>query len=77
MQMQHFATADFYLASYLRCKSYELTDVRRDGPRCVFVFSDKPDRRETVMSYYGNKATVRPLEFVATIKQMKSLIHNI
>ena len=75
--MQPFETTDFYLACFLRCKGYELSDVRPEGQRSVFVFSDAPNRRETVMSYYGNRATVRPSDFVASIKEMKSLIHNL
>ena len=71
-----FETSDFYLASYLRCIGYALDDVRRDGRRVVFVFGDKPARKTDLMAFFGNKAEVNPLQFVAAIKDLKALIHN-
>jgi hypothetical protein len=71
-----FETRDFYLACFLRCASYELLDLRAEGRRKVFVFQDRPSRRDDVMAFYGDAATVRPQAFAATIKDMKGLLHN-
>jgi hypothetical protein len=71
-----FETRDFYLACFLRCVGYELLDLRDEGRRKVFVFHDRPTRRDDVMAFYGNAGTVRPLAFAATIKDMKGLLHN-
>ena len=40
------------------------------------MFQDRPTRRDDVMAFYGDAATVRPLAFAATIKDMKGLLHN-
>ena len=64
----NFETRDFYLACFLRCAGYELVDLRPEGRRKVFVFQDWPTRREDVIAFYGDAATVRPLAFAATIK---------
>jgi len=48
-----FETRDFYLACFLRCAGYELLDLRAEGSRKVFVFQDRPTRREDVISFYG------------------------
>lgn len=71
-----FETSDFYLACYLRCIGYALDDVRRDGRRVVFVFGDKPGRKTDLLAFFGNKAEVNPLQFVAAIKDLKTLIYN-
>lgn len=71
-----FETSDFYLACYLRCIGYTLDDVRRSGPRVVFVFCDQPARKADLMAFFGNKAEVKPLQFVSAIKDLKALIHN-
>jgi hypothetical protein len=71
-----FETRDFYLACYLRCTGYELLDLRAEGSRKVFVFRDRPTRRDDVMAFYGDGAAVAPLAFSATIKDMKALLHN-
>ena len=71
-----FETRDFYLACFLRCTGYELLDLRSEGRRKVFVFQDRPTRRDDVMAFYGDATTVRPLAFAATIKDMKGLLYN-
>ncbi len=71
-----FETRDFYLACFLRCTGYELMDLRAEGRRKVFVFRDRPTRRDDVLAFYGERAAVPPLAFSATIKDMKALLHN-
>ena len=71
-----FETRDFYLACFLRCTGYELLDLRAEGRRKVFVFRDRPSRRDDVLSFYGDGAMVPPLAFSTTIKDMKALLHN-
>ena len=71
-----FETRDFYLACFLRCTGYELVNLRDEGRRKVFVFRDRATRRDDVMAFYGDAASVRPLTFAATIKHMKGLLHN-
>ncbi len=51
-----FETSDFYLACFLRCTGYELLDLRAEGRRKVFVFRDRPSRRDDVLSFYGDGA---------------------
>jgi len=71
-----FETRDFYLACFLRCTGYDLMDLRAEGRLKVFVFRDRPSRREDVMGFYGDAISVRPLAFASTIKDMKGLLHN-
>ena len=71
-----FETRDFYLACFLRCTGYDLIDLRVEGGRKVFIFRDRPRRRDDVLAFYGDATSVRPLAFAATIKDMKGLLHN-
>ncbi len=71
-----FETRDFYLACFLRCTGYDLVDLRAEGRRKVFVFRDRPTRRDDVLAFYGDTISVRPLAFASTIKDMKGLLHN-
>lgn len=66
----------FYLACFLRCTGYDLIDLRAEGRRKVFVFRDRPMRRDDVLAFYGQGAAVPPPAFSATIKDMKALLHN-
>ena len=71
-----FETRDFYLACFLRCSGYELIDLRAQGRRKVFVFRDRLTRRDDVLAFYSERASVPPLAFSSTIKDMKALLHN-
>jgi Domain of unknown function (DUF5659) len=71
-----FESRDFYLACFLRCTGYDLMDVRAEGRRKVFVFRDRPTRRDDALAFYGDTISVRPLAFAATIKDMKGMLHN-
>ena len=71
-----FETRDFYLACFLRCAGYDLIALRDEGRQKVFVFRDRPARRDDVLAFYGRGATVPALPFSATIKDMKALLHN-
>ncbi len=71
-----FETRDFYLACFLRSIGYELLDLGADGRRRVFRFRDTAHRRCDVMAFYSDHATVPPLAYSSTIKEMKALLHN-
>ena len=75
-EVSAFETRDFYLACFLRCTGYDLIALRDEGRRKVFVFQDRPRRRDDVLAFYGDGATVAPLAFSATIKDMKALSHD-
>ena len=72
-----FETTDFYLACYLRCDGFRLVGIRREGPRCVFRFENRADRRDVTLAFFNNEGTVRPLAYSAAIKDLKALIHNL
>jgi hypothetical protein len=55
---------------------YDLIDLRAEGERKVFVFEDRPNRRDDVIAFYGDAAIVHPLAFATTIKDMKGLLYN-
>ena len=72
-----YRTTDFYLACFMCCNDYELVDVEPQGRRSVFVFRDKPGRRDELLRFYNNEGAIRPLAFVDAIKNLKALVHNI
>ncbi len=72
-----FETTDFYLACYLCCDGFRLVGIRREGPRSVFQFEDRADRRDAMLAFFNNEGTVRPLAYSAAIKDLKALIHNL
>ena len=53
-----FETTDFYLACYLRCDGFRLSRIRREGPRSVFLFEDRVDRRDATLAFFNNEGSV-------------------
>lgn len=72
-----FETTDFYLACFMRCDGFRLVDLRREGPRSVFRFEDRADRKDVMLAFFNNEGNVRPLAYAAAIKDLKALIHNL
>ena len=72
-----FETTDFYLACYMRCDGFRLVGLRREGPRSVFRFEDRANRKNLMLAFFNNEGNVRPLAYAAAIKDLKALIHNL
>ena len=72
-----FETRDFYLAWFLRCTGYALLNLRPEGRHKVFVFKDRPTRTADVIAFYGDSTTVPQLAFSSTVKDVKTLLHNL
>jgi hypothetical protein len=78
VERRTFSTSDFYLACYLRYMDYKIVRLDRDGQRRVFVFVDEdPDERASeILNYYNNDASVEPLAFTNTIRDLKGMLHQ-
>ena len=73
-----YETHDLYLAAYLRSKGFLLSDVRPNGAgRVAFVFRDKPERPDLILSYYNTQGTVEPLTYANALKDLKALTFNV
>jgi hypothetical protein len=68
-----FETRDFYLVYVLCCTGYELLDLRFEGRRILFVFRERPTRRDDVLAFTART----PLVFSATIKSTEARLHNV
>jgi hypothetical protein len=73
---QNFEVKDFGLAAYLTARGYELAEVRREGPRCIFRFKDRAERRAEQEAYFRGEGSIVPLALIQASKAVKSLIHN-
>ncbi len=69
-------TQDFYLTAYLHQCGLKLRSLRENGGRKLFIFDDSEEFQRLKRDYYFNKASVDPLLFKATIRELKALIMN-
>jgi hypothetical protein len=48
---QEFEASAPGLASFLRCRAFQIQDLRRQQGRTIFVFDDSPDSRRAILDY--------------------------
>ena len=69
---QSYETTDLTLASFLRCRSFAINNIRRQNGRTVFVFDDTPPLRTAVLEY-ANDAAVSVRSFCSTMRDLKAI----
>ena len=65
-------TEDYYLASYLIAKGFDLQSIAPKGSKWIFCFGDEV--AEEVEKYFFNQATVNPQAYESARRNLKSLI---
>jgi hypothetical protein len=67
-----FQTSDLMLASFLRCRSFQIEDIKRQNGRTIFVFDDSPHLRQTLLDY-ANDGAVAVRSFCSTMRDLKAI----
>jgi hypothetical protein len=67
-----FDTPDLTLASFLRCRDFKISNIRRQNGRTVFVFEDTPQLRSAVLEY-ANDGSVSVRTFCGTMRDLKAI----
>jgi hypothetical protein len=68
-----FETSDLNLASYLRCRAFTITDLRRDNGKAVFSFADSSALRNAVLEF-ANDGPVPVRSFCNTLRDLKAIV---
>lgn len=67
-----YQTNDLALASFLRCRSFQIANIKESGGRTAFVFEDTPELRAAVLDY-ANDAVVAVRTFSSTMRDLKAI----
>ena len=68
-----FRTADLTLASFLRCRGFEIEALTRDDGKATFVFEDSTQLRDAMLEY-ANNGNVPVRTFCGTMRDLKAII---
>ncbi len=72
-----YKTSDFYIAAFLLAKGRRIAYVNREDPRRIcFAFEDFEGRADLLRAFLYGKAMIEPQSFIASIKNLKGLIHG-
>lgn len=70
-------TPDIELASTLVCKGFEIVSIDLVTPnKATFIFKRSAGIDAVIDDFWGNRLEVKPLEFAAARKQLKSRIYG-
>lgn len=67
-----YDTTDLSLASFLRCRTFTIKDIRRQNGKTVFVFEDSSQLRNAVLEY-ANDGSVSVRTFCSTLRDLKAI----
>jgi hypothetical protein len=67
-----YDTSDLTLASFLRCRSFTINNIRRQNGKTVFVFEDSTQLRHAVLEY-ANDGSVCVRTFCSTLRDLKAI----
>jgi hypothetical protein len=67
-----YDTTDLTLASFLRCRSFQINNIRRQNGKTVFVFEDSSQLRNAVLEY-ANDGSVSVRTFCSTLRDLKAI----
>jgi hypothetical protein len=67
-----YDTSDLTLASFLRCRSFTISNIRRQNGKTVFVFEDTSQLRNAVLEY-ANDGIVSVRSFCSTLRDLKAI----
>jgi hypothetical protein len=67
-----FRTPDLTLASFLRCRGFEIAALTRQDGKTSFVFEDSNELRSAVLEY-ANNGSVAVRTFCGTMRDLKAI----
>jgi hypothetical protein len=67
-----FRTPDLTLASFLRCRGFEIAALNRQDGKTMFVFEDSTGLRRAVLEY-ANNGSVEVRTFCGTMRDLKAI----
>jgi Domain of unknown function (DUF5659) len=71
-QSRPYETSDLTLASFLRCRSFTINNIKRQGGRTIFVFDNSPQLHSAVLEY-ANDGSVSVRSFCSTMRDLKAI----
>lgn len=67
-----FRTADLILASFLRCRGFQIAELNRQEGKTSFVFAESVELRAALLEY-ANNGTVAVRSFCGTMRDLKAI----
>ena len=69
---QTYQTTDLMLTSFLRCRGFQIDNIKQNKGRTIFVFAESPELRQAILDF-ANDASVAVRTFSSTMRDLKAI----
>lgn len=69
---QSYQTTDLTLTSFLRCRGFQIENIKQNNGRTLFTFQESPELRQAILEF-ANDAVVAVRSFCSTMRDLKAL----
>ena len=69
---QTYQTTDLTLTSFLRCRGFQIENIKQNNGRTLFTFQESPELRLAIVDF-ANDAAVSVRSFCSTMRDLKAL----
>ena len=67
-----YQTTDLTLTSFLRCRGFQIENIKQVNGRTLFTFQESPELRSAILEY-ANDAVIAVRSFCSTMRDLKAL----
>ena len=71
-----YKSQDFYLCAFLMAAGVQLRSYHKENRSTVFIFEKDNKLDELIGDFYSMRASVNPVSYGQSIKNLKSIIHS-
>lgn len=76
MNIDKYSSQDFYLTAFLVASGHPVLSYDRQRGVTLFQFERTSELSTLVREYYADHATVSPIRYGNSLKNLKSIIHS-
>jgi YVTN family beta-propeller protein len=69
---QTYQTTDLTLTSFLRCRGFEIENIKQNNGRTLFIFQESPELRRAILDF-ANDAAIAVRSFCSTMRDLKAI----
>ena len=69
---QRYQTTDLTLTSFLRCRGFQIENIKQNNGRTLFIFQESPELRSAILDF-ANDSTVAVRSFCSTMRDLKAI----
>jgi len=69
---QRYQTTDLTLTSFLRCRGFQIENIKQNNGRTLFMFQESPELRSAILDF-ANDSTVAVRSFCSTMRDLKAI----